>query len=97
MTNQGGMFVNGKRVDGRTLSFDKDGIKVSNGEEEKVVVPNGGFDFAEDSNVDEGEFKIYSAPTKNKIFDKNFIIGLGIGTVVGAVSSYLICKFVDKE
>lgn len=96
MANQGGMFVNGEKVDGRTLSFDREGIKVSNGEEEKVVVPNGGFDFAEDSNVDESEFKVYSAPTKKKIFDKNFLLGLGIGTVVGVASSYLVYKFMDK-
>ena len=96
MSNQGGMFVNGEKVDGRTLSFDTEGIKVSNGEEEKVVVPNGGFDFAEDSNVDESKFKVYSAPTKKKIFDKNFLLGLGIGTVVGAASSYLVYKFMDK-
>ena len=96
MSNQGGMFVNGEKVDGRTLSFDTEGIKVSNGEEEKVVVPNGGFDFAEDSNSDNGECDACSELSKKKILDKNFLLGLGIGTVVGVASSYLVYKFMDK-
>ena len=55
MAEQGSMIVNGKKVDGRTLSFGEEGVLVGNGEEEKVVVPNE-FDFAEEAEVTESDF-----------------------------------------
>ena len=45
-TNEGYMIVNGKKVEGRSLSFDSEGLKVGNSGDEKVAVPNGGFNFA---------------------------------------------------
>ena len=96
-TNEGYMIVNGKKVEGRSLSFDSEGLKVGNSGDEKVAVPNGGFNFAEDSNSDNGECDACSELSKKKILDKNFLLGLGIGTVVGIVGSYFVYKFMNKE
>ena len=96
-TNEGYMIVNGKKVEGRSLSFDSEGLKVGNSGDEKVAVPNGGFNFAEDSNSDNGECDACCELSKKKILDKNFLLGLGIGTVVGTVGSYFVYKFMNKE
>ena len=97
MVNTGNMIINGKRVDGRTLSFDKDGLKVINEGEEKVVVPNT-FEFAEEAEVTESDFadvdnESYSEHNSllygmNKArLNKKVLIGAGIavGVVAGLV------------
>ena len=97
MAEQGSMIVNGERVDGRTLSFDVEGVKVGNGEEEKVVVPNS-FDFAEEPEVNESDFKVYSAPVKKKFFNKEFLKGVGFGIATGVICSCVVNALLnDKE
>lgn len=90
MAEQGSMIINGKKVDGRTLSFDEEGLKVGTGEEEKVVVPNE-FDFAEEAEVNESDFADYDESAcdfKNYNLDKKHLIGAGI--VVGACIGIII-------
>ena len=45
--SQGSMTVNGKKVEGRTISFDGKGLSVGDGEKEEVVVPADNSVFAE--------------------------------------------------
>ena len=55
--SQGSMTVNGKKVEGRTLSFDEKGLSVGDGEKEEVVVPMDNevfadsFDFATEYSI----------------------------------------------
>ena len=100
MDRQGSLIVNGEKVEGRILSFDDEGVKVSNGEEEKVVVPNE-FDFAEEVGVDESDFveietpngKItYNKDIFNKKPNKKLFIAIGAAFCVGLVVGGVILK-----
>ena len=48
-TNEGYMIVNGKKVEGRSLSFDSEGLKVGLCGVEKVTITKGSFNIAEKS------------------------------------------------
>lgn len=106
MSNQGGMFVNGERVDGRTLSFDVDGLKVSNGEEEKIVVPNNGFDFAEEAEVTESDFADVDnagySKSNSLLYDMNKAclnkkVLIGAGIAVGVIAAVIIGGVISKK
>ncbi len=91
VAGQGSMIINGQRVEGRTLSFGDEGVKVSNGEEEQVVVPNE-FEFAESFAADTPEVEEIFTPNgkitiHNKIYkkksNKKLFIAIGAGICVG--------------
>lgn len=98
MAEQGCMIVNGQKVSGRTLSFDDAGVKVSNGEEEQIVVPNE-FDFSETYASETDDFVEYDTP-KGKIrilkykkkSNKKLFIAVGAalcaGIAIGGVIFY---------
>lgn len=104
MGEQGSMIVNGHKVDGRTFSFGDEGVKVGNGEEEKVVVPNE-FDFAEVPEVTESDFAdvdesyvghnslLYDLNRKE--INKKIMIGAGIA--VGVVAGLIIGGVIYKK
>ena len=104
MGEQGSMIVNGKKVDGRTLSFGDEGVKVGNGEEEKVVVPNE-FDFAEVPEVSESDFadvdESYTGHNSllydlnRKEINKKIMIGAGIA--VGVIAAVIIGGVISKK
>jgi hypothetical protein len=104
MGEQGSMIVNGKKVDGRTLSFGDEGVKVGNGEEEKVVVPNE-FDFAEVPEATESDFadvdESYAGHNSllydlnRKEINKKIMIGAGIA--VGVVAGLIIGGVIYKK
>ena len=105
MAEQGSMIVNGKKVDGRTLSFGEEGVKVGNGEEEKVVVPNE-FDFAEEAEVTESDFADVNNESyvghnsllydlNRKEINKKVMIGAGIA--VGVVAGLIIGGVIYKK
>lgn len=100
MAEQGSMIVNGEKVEGRTLSFDNEGVKVGNGTEEKVVVPNS-FEFAEEAEVTESDFEDYEGPTepmndfKNYHLDKKYMIGAGVA--VGVIAGLIIGGVIYKK
>ena len=91
------MIINGQRVEGRTLSFDADGVKVGQGEDVKVVVPNS-FDFAKESKVEDSDFEDYEDIIKPKvkitIHKKNCMIaaGVAVGIVAGLIIGGVIYK-----
>ena len=100
MAEQGCMIVNGQKVSGRTLSFDDEGVKVSNGEEEQVVVPNE-FDFAESVAPEDNEVEEINTPNgriiiHNKIYkkkaNKKLFIAVGAalcaGIAIGGIIFY---------
>ena len=101
---QGSMIVNGKKVDGRTLSFDDEGVKVGNGEDEKVVVPNE-FDFAEVPEATESDFadvdesyvgnKSLLYELNRKEINKKIMIGAGIA--VGVIVAVIIGGVISKK
>ena len=80
MGEQGSMIVNGKKVDGRTLSFGDEGVKVGNGEEEKIVVPNE-FDFAEEAEFLKEQLSVHLEQVK-KEQDLCFPLTASFGAVV---------------
>ena len=104
MAEQGSMIVNGKKVDGRTLSFDDEGVKVGNGEDEKVVVPNE-FDFAEVPEATESDFadvdesyagdKSLLYELNRKEINKKIMIGAGIA--VGVIAAVIIGEVISKK
>ena len=105
MGEQGSMIVNGKKVDGRTLSFGDEGVKVGNGEEEKVVVPNE-FDFAEEAEVNESDFADVDVDgyqghnsllygMKEPKINKKVMIGAGIA--VGVIAAVIIGGVISKK
>ena len=104
MGEQGSMIVNGKKVDGRTLSFGDEGVKVGNGEEEKVVVPNE-FDFAEVPEVSESDFadvdESYTGHSSllydlnRKEINKKIMIAAGIA--VGVIAVVVIGGVITKK
>ena len=104
MAEQGSMIVNGKKVDGRTLSFDDEGVKVGNGEDEKVVVPNE-FDFAEVPEATESDFadvdesyvgdKSLLYELNRKEINKKIMIGAGIA--VGVIAAVIIGGVISKK
>ena len=104
MAEQGSMIVNGKKVDGRTLSFDDEGVKVGNGEDEKVVVPNE-FDFAEVPEATESDFadvdesytgdKSLLYELNRKEINKKIMIGAGIAA--GIIAAVIIGGVISKK
>ena len=81
MVEQGCIIINGQKVEGRTLSFDTDGLKVNNGEHEEIVVPNEqNFTWSYSKNKDDVEEimtpqgkiticrKIYKQKSNKKLF-----------------------------
>ena len=97
------MIINGQRVEGRTLSFDADGVKVGQGEDVKVVVPNS-FDFAKESKVEDSDFEDYEdikpqiqyvkPGVKIAVNKKNCMIvaGVAVGIVAGLIIGGVIYK-----
>ena len=98
MAEQGCVIVNGQKVEGRTLSFDEEGLKVGSEGEEKVIVPNE-FDFAETYASENEDFVEYETPRgkirvlkyKKKSNKKLFIaVGAALcaGIAIGGVIFY---------
>ena len=108
MAEQGSMIVNGKKVDGRTLSFGEEGVKVGNGEEEKVVVPNE-FNFAEEAEVTESDFADFADVNNESYVGHNSLlydlnrkeinkkVMIGAGIAVGVVAGLIIGGVIYKK
>ena len=109
--SQGSMTVNGKKVEGRTLSFDEKGLSVGDGEKEEVVVPMDNevfadsFDFVdgedypvtEEDFEDDIDFSDFEEYEIEKKSKNKAIISFVSGVVVGCVVTGLVGRFFRKD
>ena len=110
--SQGSMTVNGKKVEGRTLSFDKKGLSVGDGNKEEVVVPMDNavfaesFDFVngddypvteEDFEDEDVDFSSFEEYEIEKKSKKKAIISFVSGVAVGWVVVGLVGRFFRKD
>jgi hypothetical protein len=105
------MTVNGKKVEGRTISFDEKGLSVGDGEKEEVVVPADNsvfaesFDFVgnedlpvtEEDFEDDVDFSSFEEYELEKKTKNKAILTFISGVVVGCAVSALVSNFFRKD
>ena len=109
--SQGSMTVNGKKVEGRTISFDEKGLSVGDGEKEEVVVPADNsvfaesFDFVGNENLpvteedfeDDVDFSSFEEYELEEKTKNKAILTFISGVVVGCAVSALVSNFFRKD
>ena len=109
--SQGNTIVNGKKVNGRTLTFNEKGLSVGDGEKEEVIVPMdesvfaesfhfvGGDDYPliEEDLEDDVDFSSLEEYELEKKAKNKTIISFVSGLVIGCMVTGFVGRFLRKD